>query len=200
MDYSDAPLSKIISMVLRETNTDTAKELLKQFPTLHELANALPEEMQKIKGIGAAKAHTLKACLEIGKRLNKPAVELPVIKSPEDVFNLLAHEMRFLDREQFRAIHLNTKNRVLHVEIVSIGTLNSSVVHPRELFKNAIRRSAASIILVHNHPSGDPTPSLEDKEITDRVAQAGCILGISVLDHVVIGDGVFISFKEKGLL
>ncbi|OPX92134.1 MAG: hypothetical protein A4E52_00136 [Pelotomaculum sp. PtaB.Bin013] len=109
-------------------------------------------------------------------------------------------EMRFLDREHFRVMLLNTKNQVLRIETVSIGTLSSSQVHPRELFKFAVKNSAAAIILVHNHPSGEPTPSREDIDITGRLADAGKIMGIEVLDHIIIGDGKFVSFKEKGLL
>lgn len=115
-------------------------------------------------------------------------------------FRLLMNEMRYLDREHFRVLLLNAKNRVLSIETVSVGTLNSSAVHPRELFKPAIRNSAAAVILVHNHPSGDPTPSRQDITVTERLKEVGEILGIEVLDHVIVGDGVFISFKEKGLL
>jgi DNA repair protein RadC len=109
-------------------------------------------------------------------------------------------EMCYLDREHFRVILLNTKNRVLGVETVSIGSLNSSLVHPREVFKSAVQRSAAGVILVHNHPSGDPTPSSEDIEITRRLSDAGRVIGIEVLDHIIIGDHLFVSFKEKGLI
>lgn len=200
MDYQELDLPEIISLVLRETNRETVNELLNQFPTVKDLAQALPEELQKINGIGPVKANLLRACIELGKRLYAPANEAPVIKSPNDVFNLLAPEMLFADREQFMAIHLNTKNRVLHIETVSIGTLNSSIVHPRELFKNAIKRSAAAIIIAHNHPSGDVSLSIEDKEITKRLTEVGKLLGIEILDHVIIGGGHFFSFKEKGLI
>jgi DNA repair protein RadC len=109
-------------------------------------------------------------------------------------------EMRRLDREHFRALLLNTKNEVIAREIVSIGTLNSSTVHPRELFKNAIRRNAAAVILLHNHPSGDPTPSQEDLDVTRRLWEAGRIIGIEVLDHLIIGDNKYVSFKAEGLI
>jgi len=109
-------------------------------------------------------------------------------------------EMRCLDREYFRVLLLNTKNHVLKMETVSIGTLNCSAVHPREVFKPAIRNSAAAIILVHNHPSGDATPSRNDAEVTQRLSEAGKLLGIEILDHLVIGDGLFTSFKDKGLI
>jgi DNA repair protein RadC len=109
-------------------------------------------------------------------------------------------EMRFLEKEHFKVILLNIKNHVISVEDISIGSLNSSIVHPREVFKPAIKRSSASIILAHNHPSGDPTPSREDIDITRRLCEAGKILGIEVIDHVIIGNGSFVSLKEKGVI
>ena len=109
------------------------------------------------------------------------------------------NEMRYLDREHFRAILLNTKNHVLRVETIGIGTLNSTAVHPREVFKLAVKYSAAAIILVHNHPSGDPTLSRDDLEVTKRLVEVGKVLGIDILDHIIIGDGKFVSLKEKGL-
>jgi DNA repair protein RadC len=109
-------------------------------------------------------------------------------------------EMRFLDREHFRVMHLNTKKMVLGIREVSIGSLNSSLVHPRECFKEAIKRNSHSLILLHNHPSGDPTPSKEDLEITNRLIECGRILGILVLDHIIIGDGSYISLREKGII
>jgi DNA repair protein RadC len=123
-----------------------------------------------------------------------------VIRSPEDAAGLVMEEMRHLDREHFRAILMNTKNQVITVDNVSVGTLNSSTVHPRELFRNAIKRSAAALILLHNHPSGDPAPSREDIDITGRLVQAGKIVGIEVLDHVIIGDNKFTSLKAEGLI
>ncbi|MCL6614990.1 MAG: DNA repair protein RadC, partial [Firmicutes bacterium] len=115
------------------------------------------------------------------------------------VSGLVMEEMRFLDREQFRIILLDAKNHVLGIRVVSVGSLSSSIVHPREIFKEAIARSSAAIILVHNHPSGDPTPSHEDIEVTRRLVEAGRLLGIEVLDHVVVGDNRYVSFKEKGI-
>ncbi len=109
-------------------------------------------------------------------------------------------EMRYLDREHLKAILLNARNRVLDVVTVSVGTLTASLAHPRECFKEAVRQSAAAIIFVHNHPSGDPTPSPEDIALTRQLCEAGRLLGIEVLDHLIIGDGVFVSLKERGLL
>ncbi|NLU10011.1 MAG: DNA repair protein RadC [Tepidanaerobacter acetatoxydans] len=159
------------------------------------------EELSKIKGIGAAKAVQIKAAVELGRRIaSYNQRKQVVIKSPLDVKDLLMEEMRFLEKEYFKTILLNVKNHVISVEDISIGSLNSSIVHPREVFKPAIRRSSASILLVHNHPSGDPTPSREDIEVTERLVEAGKILGINVLDHIIIGSDSIISLKEKNLM
>ncbi|GBF34894.1 DNA repair protein RadC [Desulfocucumis palustris] len=180
---------------------DLAAHIISRFGGIGSLVQAAPEELSAIKGVGPAKAAQIKAALELGRRLAAARMgDRPYIKSPEDAAFLVMEEMRHLDREHFGALLLNTKNQVVARETVSIGTLNSSSVHPRELFKNAIRRSAAAIILVHNHPSGDPTPSREDIEVTRRLHEAGEIVGIEILDHIVIGDNKFTSFKAKGML
>jgi DNA repair protein RadC len=116
------------------------------------------------------------------------------------VFNLLSEELRYLQKEHFVCLFLNTKNQVIARETLSIGSLNASIVHPREVFREAIRRSSASLVCVHNHPSGDPTPSPEDVQITRRLADAGKLIGIDVLDHVIIGDCQYVSLKEQGLI
>jgi len=143
----------------------------------------------------------LKAALELGRRLSSE-VSKPkfMVKSPEDVYHFLREKMRYYDREHFKAVFLNTKHHVITVETISVGSLNSSLVHPRELFKNSIKRSAAALILAHNHPSGDPTPSIEDIEITRRLVEVGNIIGIQVLDHIVIGESSFVSLKEQGVI
>ena len=134
----------------------------------------------------------------MGKRVyTAPVNSYGPINSPQDVFNLLA-DIQLLDREHFKALNLNTKNQVLTVDTISIGSLNSSVVHPRDLFKIAIKRSAHSLIIAHNHPSGDLPPSKEDLEVTKRLAEAGKILGIELCDHVIIGTQKYISFKKRG--
>lgn len=159
------------------------------------------EELSKIKGIGAAKAVQIKAAVELGRRISSNSRRQRVtITSPSDVKDLLMAEMRFLEKEHFKIILLNIKNHVISIEEISIGSLNSSIVHPREVFKPAIRRSSASVILVHNHPSGDPTPSREDIEVTARLVEAGKILGISVLDHIIIGNNSILSLKEKDFM
>ena len=166
---------------------------------LRYLAGASFEELARVQGIGPAKAAQILAAIELGRRLATTGGPRAVIRSPSDARNLLSAEMRDLDKEHFRAILLDTKNQVLGVETVSVGSLDSSLVHPREVFKGAVKRSAAAIILVHNHPSGDPTPSGDDIRITRQLIQAGRIMGIEVLDHLILGEGRYLSFREQGI-
>jgi len=183
------------------TALELASQIMARFNSLRLLLDATVEELSQVKGVGPAKASQVKAALELARRVAQYSdLPRPVIKSPEDAACLLMEEMRHFDREHFRALLLNTKNQVIGTDNVSVGTLNSSAVHPRELFRNAIKRSAASVILVHNHPSGDPTPSKEDLDITKRLKDVGNIIGIEVLDHIIIGDNKFTSFKSKGLI
>ncbi len=185
----------------RENVLDLAERLLADYDGLSGLARLTVHDASNIYGIGSAKASTLKAALEIGKRLSvTPSLKRPSVNSPQDAARLVMEEMRYLDQEHFKAIMLNTKNHILGVSQISIGLLNSSLVHPRECFKEAIRRNANAVILVHNHPSGDPNPSREDLDVTKRMSQAGEILGIEVLDHLIIGDNRYISLKERGIL
>ncbi len=183
------------------TAVELARQLLTYFGGLRELLAASVEELSALKGIGLAKATQVKAALELANRLSLVAAERTVtIKSPQDAAELLMDKMRHYDREHFVAVLLNTKNRVLAVETVSIGHLNASLVHPREIFKSAIKRSASGIIVAHNHPSGDPEPSQEDILVTKRLKDVGEIIGIDILDHLVIGDREFVSFKERGII
>lgn len=178
-----------------------ANQLLTTFEGLRLLKEASVEELMNIKGIGEAKAIQLLAAVELGRRihqLNHP--ERYVIRSPEDGANYCMEDMRFLMQEHFVCLYLNTKNQVLHKRTVFIGSLNASIVHPREVFKEAFRRSAASIICLHNHPSGDPSPSKEDIEVTKRLVECGKIIGIDVLDHLIIGEHKYVSLKEKGYI
>lgn len=197
---------EILAILLRTgsreaTALDLASMIMSRFENLRRLLGATVEELGEIKGVGPAKACQIKAALELGRRTAQYSDQpRRVIKTPDDAAALVMEEMRHFDREHFRAILLNTKNQVIGTDKVSVGTLNSSVVHPRELFRNAIKRGAASVILLHNHPSGDPTPSREDKDITHRVMEAGKIIGIEVLDHIIIGDNKFISLKAHGLI
>jgi DNA repair protein RadC len=160
------------------------------------------EDLVQVRGVGPAGAARLLACLELARRASAwPASERPVVGTPEDVVRLCATQLRGLDREHFWALALSTKNRLLRMVEVSVGSLNASIVHPRELFKEAVRVSAASVVVVHNHPSGDPTPSGADLQLTRRLAKAGEVLGIELLDHVVIGDGgAHVSLRDMGVL
>lgn len=180
---------------------DLANQLLHQFGGLRELQQCALTELAKVKGIGMAKACQIKAALELGRRaFSGGRFQRTVVKTPTDAANLLMSELRYLDREHLKAILLNTRNVVLGTVTVSVGTLSASLAHPRECFKEAVRQSAAAIIFAHNHPSGDPTPSAEDIALTRQLVEAGKLLGIEVLDHIVIGDGVFVSLKERGLV
>ncbi|KUK11248.1 MAG: DNA repair protein RadC [Clostridia bacterium 41_269] len=196
--------TELLAILLRtgtveETSLDLAKRILNQNGGLRFLAESDVEQLKNIHGVGTAKAAQIKAAVELGKRIfSISSWESPSIKSPQDAANLLMDSMRYLDREHFKVVYLNSKNRVLGVDLISIGTLNASLVHPRELFKKAVVRSAAGIILVHNHPSGDPHPSEEDKLVTKRMVEAGEIIGIEVLDHIIIGDGIYVSLREMG--
>ncbi|MEW6188921.1 MAG: DNA repair protein RadC [Actinomycetota bacterium] len=184
-----------------QTALQLSQRILSEFESLGNLSGASLEELSKIDGVGLAKAAKVLASLELGRRL---VLALPfkrtVISAPEDVVDLLMPEMRYLDKEHFKALILNTKNEILRIVEISVGSLNSSIVHPRELFKTAIKHSGSALIVVHNHPSGDASPSSEDIALTKRLVKAGEILGIDVLDHIILGDGRFTSLKERGLL
>jgi DNA repair protein RadC len=166
---------------------------------LSRLATMTVAELQGLPGVGLAKAARLVAGVELGRRVCEGRNEREAVKSPSDVYRFFGQRLRHLDREHFMAVLLDTKNRILATELISIGSLDSSLVHPRELFKAAVRHSASAVILVHNHPSGDPAPSSADLACTKRLAEAGRLLGIEVLDHVIIGDGQYVSFRERGI-
>ncbi|MDI6892180.1 MAG: DNA repair protein RadC [Actinomycetota bacterium] len=197
---SDAELLAVVISTGREGETaiQLSQRILSEFGVLGTLGRATLEELSLIEGIGEAKAARILASLELGRRLSTPiSTRRPVISTPRDAADLLMSEMRYFDKEHFKALILNTKNEVLKVVDISIGSLNSAVVHPRELFKIAIKHSGAAVIVVHNHPSGDATPSSEDIALTKRLARAGEVLGIDFLDHIVVGDGEFTSLKER---
>lgn len=198
-------LAIILGTGTRDTSAlELANRLLDTYKGFRRLQEASLEELTQAKGIGPVKAATIKAALEIGRRVALDIETRILIKSPEDVKNvvsqMLIQEMRDYDREHFMALYLDRKGGLIVKEDISVGGLHSSIVHPREVYKTAVKRSAASIILAHNHPSGDPTPSREDVEITHRLVEAGRIMGIEILDHVVIGENIYCSLKEKGLI
>lgn len=183
----------------KESVMDVSNRLLMHFEGLKLLSEARIEELTAIKGIGQAKGVMVLAALELGKRVQqyKPT-ERYVVRSPEDGADYVMEDMRNLQQEHLVVLFLNTKNQIIHQQTIFIGSLNASIVHPREIYREAVKRSAASIICAHNHPSGDPTPSQEDIHVTRRLVEAGKIMGIELLDHLVIGQHTFVSLKEKG--
>ena len=185
---------------------DLADFLLSHFGSLEALSRASVGELSKIKGVGQAKAIGLKAAFALAARLARSEAEARAIETAEDVARLLGEEMRLLDFESVRVICLNTKHKVLAVEEVTRGTLNESLFHPREAFRPALARQAHAVILVHNHPSGNPQPSEADVAVTRRMKEAGALLQVELLDHVILGaprageEKNFFSFKNEGLL
>lgn len=192
----------LISVVLGCAEDEVVRGLLIEHPMPDALWRMSAEDLTSRPGVGPAAAARLLASLEIGRRwASWPASERPIIATPEDVVRICGPQFRGLDREHFWALALNTKNQLLRTVEVSIGSLNASIVHPRELYKEAIRLSAASIVVVHNHPSGDPTPSGADLQLTRRLIKAGDVIGIELLDHVIIGDGgAHASVRDLGLM
>lgn len=186
----------------RQSALMLASRLLAEGEGLAFLAGCHPEELVSIKGIGRAKAARVLAAAELGKRLAEKKKENrpDSLHCADQAAQFLMPGMRYLKKEHFRTVLLNVKNQVLSVENVAVGGLSSAKIHPREVFCAAIRKSAASIILTHNHPSGDPMPSESDVDLTARLVEAGHLLGIPVLDHIVIGDGTYVSMKESFLM
>ncbi|MWC28746.1 RadC family protein [Paenibacillus sp. MMS18-CY102] len=198
--------SELLAILLRtgtsrESVVELASRLLHECGGLRNLVDFSLEQLMELHGVGPAKALQLKAGIELGRRIAASRFgDRPVIKRPQDAAELIMDELRYQSKEHFMCLFLNTKNQVVAKELLSVGTLNASLVHPREVFREAIKRSSASIICAHNHPSGDPTPSPEDITLTKRLSEVGDLIGIEVLDHLIIGDGKFVSLKEHGLL
>ena len=193
--------TELLSLLIKDTSTtsgyEVAQNLLKEADGLAGLQNV---NLESFPGIGKGKSLELLALLELAKRLGEKRGERSVVTCPEDAADYAAPRLRYENREHMCVMLLNVKNHILSWETISIGSLDASVVHPREVFKPAIIKGAASIILVHNHPSGDPTPSKEDLEVTARMVQVGKIMNISVLDHIIVGGDKFVSLKEKGVI
>ena len=178
-----------------------AQMILQQTQGLKLLNEITVEELMSIHGIGESKAIQILASIELGKRIAKAKhVKLDPILSPSDCVSFLSAEMKHLTQEHFVVLFLDTKNYIIGKKTIFIGSLNKAIVHPREVFKEAIKRSSASVICAHNHPSGDPTPSQQDIQLTHRLYEAGELIGIKLLDHLIIGDEQFTSLKEKGYL
>jgi len=164
---------------------------------LNKLFNCSLRELQKINGIGPAKALQILSISELWKRQESSKKKPKLIKSSEDIYNLFYAKLKEETKESFYITMLDTKNKVIGVEKISLGILDASIIHPREIFRPAIKNSCSRIILIHNHPSGDPSPSEEDLEITQKLIKVGDLIGIEVLDHVIIGDGHWWSWKER---
>lgn len=197
---------ELIALILRSGTKDEpvlqiASHLMQQLEHIQALKMTTLEELMKTKGIGTIKAVQLLAAVELGKRLaSKNPLERYTIRSPADAAAYVMEDLTGLQQEHFLVMYLNVKNHVLHKEVVFIGSLNASLVHPREIFRNAIKRSAASILVAHNHPSGTTTPSPEDLDVTTRLVEVGKLVGIEVVDHLIIGDYDYLSLKEKGYI
>jgi DNA repair protein RadC len=200
--------TELLAIILRignastgESAVDHARQLLSRFGGLKGIDEAGANELSSVKGIGPAKIAQIKACLEIGRRLGNHRWQVgQALRSSEDVFRHFRDNLEKEKREMFYVVLLNNKNRKIRDVKISEGSLTASLVHPREVYNPVIRESAAAVIFVHNHPSGDPAPSQEDIEITRRLKEIGDVMGVRVLDHVVIGCDRYFSFSDKGML
>lgn len=198
--------AQLIAIILRtgghgKSAMDMAMELIEKFGSLKKMEQASLSEICSLKGIGRAKAAQLRASLELGKRLlNDTGGKGPAFSAGKDVYAYFRPRFSGLKKEVFHCAMLDVKNRLIRDSRISEGTLTSSLIHPREAFREAIKESAASVIFVHNHPSGDPQPSREDILITGKLESAGETVGIRVLDHIIIGDSEYTSMLEKGYL
>ena len=179
----------------------TAQRLLDKFKTPEGMAHASVEELDAVRGIGLAKACQIKAAFELANRWDKAQVRgKQLVRTPEEAYDELKGKSRGEQKEHFWAILLDTRNRMIKCAEISVGSLDTSIVHPRELLKEAIAASASCMIVAHNHPSGNPEASQDDIKLTKRLIEAGAIVGIDLVDHIIIGDGKFVSMKREGLL
>ncbi len=198
--------AELLSIILRcgnkrENVLNLSSRIIKETGGLNGLLKSTVEDLMNLNGIGEAKAAQLMAVLELSKRFKSyKDGENYKISKPKDAAELVMEEMKNFKQEHLKVIMLNTKNVVTFIKDVSVGSLNSSIVHPREVFCDAIRKNSAFIIVCHNHPSGDPQPSNEDINVTNRLKECGKLLGIELLDHLIIGKGKYISLKEKGIV
>ncbi len=183
---------------------EVSRELLRSMPgeNVYYLSEASIADLCAVHGIGMDKAVTICAAVELGRRISKQRVKrnAPDFSTPEAIAEYVMEDMRFLPQEQFAAVYLSTKNQLIAVRTLTIGTLNASLAKAREVFRQAIQYNAAAVVLLHNHPSGDPEPSPEDIAVTRQIAKAGDIMEIPVLDHIIIGDGQFVSLCERGYI
>lgn len=179
---------------------DLGRELLERFGSLTGIEQAGINELCEIAGIGPAKAAEIKAAIELGRRFQRPSLAGASFCTSRDVAEYYKPRLKHAKQEEFRCALLDSKNRIIREEVVSLGSLTASIVHPRDSFKAAVRESAAAVIFIHNHPSGDIRPSQEDILLTRRLVQAGEVLGIQVLDHIIVGDSGHFSFRDNGML
>ena len=199
-------LAELLALVIEkgkkgENVLTIAQNLISHFGNLENIKKASIEELCQVKGIGFATACKLKAAFKLGEKAQTTSTKYgQKIESPKDVFELLKNDLGDKKKEHFKILSLDSRNKLISIDDVSIGTINAGLVHPREVFKTAIQHLAVSIILVHNHPSGDPEPSKADLEITKRIVEVGKIMGIEVKDHIIITKNNFLSFKQKGLI
>lgn len=199
--------AELLAIILRTGSRDKsaielAREVLLKFASLKDVEDAAPAEFSDIKGVGSAKVAQIKAAFELGKRLMQSCGDAdssnPSFRNSREVYDYYRPRFYGMKKEQVLCALLDTKNRVFKETIVSDGTLTSSLVHPREVFRSAIKEAAASVLLIHNHPSGDPTPSKDDINITKRLVETGRLIGINVLDHIIISDEKYLSLLEQG--
>jgi DNA repair protein RadC len=196
--------SELLAIILQqgtvgENAIDLSNRLIAQH-SLDGLSTLSPKELQKIKGIGPAKASQITSIFALAKRCSLKAKEKTPVKTAQDVYEYAKEILGGKDREHILILYLDSKNRINKHETISMGTLNSSLIHPREVFKTAIKENTSAIIITHNHPSGDPSPSKDDREITKELRNAGELLEIQVIDHVIIGKDTYYSFKERNQL
>lgn len=197
--------AELLGIILRtgsreENVVNLCSRILTEY-SIKQLSLANVSRLMQVHGVGKAKAAQIAAVFELARRL-ETFVEEPKRKvcSPKDVYTLMYPKMREQKKEKFITLCLDTKNQILREEVISIGSLNASIVHPREVFKSALMESSASVIMVHNHPSGDPSPSREDIMVTEKMVEGGKLLGIDVLDHIIIGEGRYVSLKDEGFV
>jgi len=186
-----------------ESVFDIVRELFKKYGTLEKMALASLADLDEIKGVGQAKATQIKAVFELARRLNEEKnahKSRETVKSPQDVVRIIGSSLKDEKREHFLIITLDTRNHLIETHTISIGSLDSSIVHPREVFHPAIMDHAASVILIHNHPSGNPEPSEEDTKLTKQLLNSGQTLGIEILDHIIVGDNSYFSMKDRNLI
>lgn len=197
----NSTMAELVGILLKDSPESAAvKGITQELQNNKHLLEFELEELTILKGVGTAKACQLMAALEIGKRIvTKPNEKRINLNSPKAVAALFMGDLMYKQKEFFKVLLLDTKNSIIAIDEVSVGTLNSAIVHPREVFNVAIRKNASSVILIHNHPSQNTSPSREDIDLTIRLAEAGKIIGIEVLDHIIIGGSEFLSFKEKNL-